>query len=267
MGEQLYAVVYKERVLTETKTGRKREKWVRGYRAPRPEDDNADAVRTMLAGKLPEWEAEDIVPSERFPENSNDDRPIQYGMPLWRDLFSPRQLLCHGTNVEVFREMLEADRAGGKLDAVRQAAYGYLSLSLDKLLNYNSRMTRWHANREVLLGAFDRHDFSFKWSYGEMAPLIAGLGYDWAIRQTTKCIAELVALVHPGGKDARGTTRSADNPAGDLFESVGAARLPSPAPPPITITCKPGDSLDHIEDGSIDAVVMDPPYPDFANSA
>ena len=260
MGEQLYAVVYKKRVLVKTKTGRAREKWIRGYRAPQPEDDNSAEIQAMLAEKLPEWEAFDIVPNERFPEVSNDDRPIQYGMPLWRDLFSPRQLLCHGTSVEVFREMLETDRAAGKLDEVRQAAYGYLALSLDKLLNYNARMTRWHANREVLLGAFDRHDFSFKWSYGEMAPLITGLGYDWAIRQTTKCIDELVALVHPGGKDARGTTRSADNPACDLFESVDAACLPSPAPPPITITCKPGDSLDHLEDGSINAVVMDPPY-------
>ena len=57
-------------------------------------------------------------------------RPIQYGMPLWRDLFSPRQLLCHGTSVEVFREMLDADRAAGRLDDVRQAAYGYLALAL-----------------------------------------------------------------------------------------------------------------------------------------
>ena len=90
-----------------------------------------------------------MVPSEKFPEVSNDDRPIQYGMPLWRDLFSPRQLLCHVTSVEVFREMLEADRANGELTDLRRAAYGYLALSLDKLLNYNSRMTRWHANREV----------------------------------------------------------------------------------------------------------------------
>ncbi len=143
MGEQLYAVVYKrrdDRVLKSGKLGKP--KWVRGYRAPRPEDDNSAEIAARLAEKLPEWEALDMVPSERFPTDSNDDRPIQYGMPLWRDLFSPRQLLCHGTGVEVFREMLEADRQRGELSDVRKAAYGYLALSLDKLLNYNVRMTR-----------------------------------------------------------------------------------------------------------------------------
>ena len=248
MGEQLYAVVYKQRMPGKVlKSGnRGRDRWERRYRAPRPQDDNSADIEATLSEKLPEWEAEDIVPGERFPEISNDDRPIQYGMPLWRDLFSPRQLLCHGTSVEVFREMLETDRATGKLDEVRQAAFGYLALSLDKLLNYNARMTRWHANREVLLGAFDRHDFSFKWSYGEMAPLIAGRGYDWAMGQTAKCIGELVALVRPH-------TGGGDN---DLFDTTGSGV----APPPTSITCKPGDSLDHIADASIDAVVMDPPY-------
>ena len=164
MGEQLFAVVYKRRqpgkILKSGKRGR--DKWVRGYRAPRPEDDNDADIRTKLAEKLSEWEALDIVPSERFPEDSNDDAAHRYGMLLWRDLFSPRQLLCHGTGVEVFREMLDADRAAGRLDDVRQAAYGYLALALDKLRDYNSRMTHWHVGREVVAGTFDRHDFSFK---------------------------------------------------------------------------------------------------------
>ena len=124
-----------------------------------------------------------------------------------------------------------------------------MALSLDKLRDYNSRMTRWHVGRQVMVNTFDRHDFSFKWSYAEMAPLIVGLGYDWAIKQTAKCIDELVALVRPGRNGG----------AGDLFESADESEY---EPPPVTITCKPADSLDHIGDGSIDAVIMDPPYYD-----
>ena len=256
MGEQLFAVVYRRRVETRTKSGKRgRDKWVRGYRAPRPEDDNSADIRAKLDEKLPEWEAFDMVPSERFPEISNDDRPIQYGMPLWRDLFSPRQLLCHGTSVEVFREMLDADRAADRLDDVRQAAYGYLALSLDKMLNYNSRMSVWMPTRQVIANTFNRHDFAFCWSHAEMAPLVTGIGYDWAVRQTAKCIEELVALVRP----------ELAGDAGRLFDDAkpeAAGRPANATPPTITITCKSGDSLDHIDDGSIDAVVMDPPYYD-----
>ena len=82
-----------------------------------------------------------------------------------------------------------------------------------------------------------------------MAPLVSGVGYDWAIDKTTKCIGELVALVRPGP----------DRNAGTLF---AGADVETSSPPSVTITCKPGDSLDHIADGSIDMVVMDPPYYD-----
>ena len=261
MGEQLFAVVFKRRVETRTKSGKRgRDKWVRGYRAPRPEDDNGAEIRELLAEKLLEWEALDIVPSERFPEVSNDDRPIQYGMPLWRDLFSSRQLLCHGTSVEVFREMLDADRAAGWLDDVRRAAYTYLALSLDKIRDYNSRLTHWHVGRQVVAGTFDRHDYSFKWSYVEMAPLVVGLGYDWAIAQTAKCIDELVTMIHPRRVSGAGPLLRDADP--EPTERTRERDCRSAASAAVTITCKPGDSLDHIDDGSIDAVVIDPPYYD-----
>ena len=251
MGEQLYAVVYKKRVPGKRlKSGKRgKDRWVRGYRAPAPEDDNGVDIAARLTGKLPEWEALDMVPSERIPDGNKTTEPHRYGMEEWRDLFSPRQLLCHGTGVEVFREMLEADKENGELTEVRRAAYGYLALSLDKMVDWNSRGCTWHPSREVIGHTFQRHDFALKWSYAEMAPLIAGVGYEWAIEKTAKCIDELVALVRP----------EADSENDDLFDAAEEAEY---APPPITITCKPGDSLDHLEDGSIDAVVMDPPYYD-----
>ena len=227
MGEQLFTVVYKERVLTTTKTGRTREKWVRGYRATRPEDENSTEIQARLAEKLPEWEAFDIVPSERIPDGNKTSEPQRYGMRLWCDLFSPRQLLCHGTSVEVFREMLDGDRAAGKLTEVRQAAYGYLALSLDKLLNYNSRMSVWMPTREVVANTFNRHDFAFCWSHAEMAPLVVGLGFDWAIEQTAKCIGELIALVRP----------EADRNAGTLFADARRGN-------DLTTTCN-----DHLQAG------------------
>ena len=250
MGEQLFAVVYKKRVIRTLKSGKRgKDKWVRGYRAPRPEDDNDAEIQARLAEKLPEWEALDIVPSETIPDGNKTTEPQRYGMKIWRDLFSPRQLLCHGTSVEIFREMLDADRADGKLSEIRQAAYGYLALTLDTLLDYNNRAACWDNTIGRVRHIFSRHDFAFVWSYAEMAPLVSGIGYDWAINKTAKCIRELVSLVRPDANEA----------TGNLFDE------PKAEPhilPPITITCKPGDSLDHVKDGSIDVVIMDPPYYD-----
>ena len=244
MGEQLFAVVFKKEVETTLKSGKRgKPKWERGYRAPTVSDNNSAQIEARLSDKLPEWEAFDVIPNEEFPPDTNDDRPRQYGMPLWRDMYSPRQLLGHGLAAETFREMVEEDGRAGRLSDIRKAAFIYLSFSLDKLRDYNSRMARWHSNREVTVNTFDRHDFAFKWSYSEMAISIRGIGHDWAVDQTAKCIRELVGLASPD--DAHG---------GPLFSKKAGQQNQ------IVISSKSGAALDHIPDGSIDAVVMDPPY-------
>jgi adenine-specific DNA methylase len=256
MGEQLFAVVFKCRLSTAyTKTGQpKKDKWERGYRAPSPEDDNSTALEAALAKKLPEWEAMDLMPNEAIGLANPKWDPRLHGVTHYLQFFSPRQVLCHATSVEIFRELVneESARSGGLSDQNR-VALTYISLALDKLRDYNSRMTRWHSNREVMVNTFDRHDFAFKWSYAEMAPLIVGLGYDWVFGQVSKCIGELIELIAPQ-----------ENPSavsGPLFafapvEDIDAAKTP------VVITCGSGDSLAHLKTGTLDSVVMDPPYYD-----
>ena len=155
MGEPLFAGVYKRReVVGQTKSGKSKEKWVRGYRPPTAADDVSDAVSKVLLEKMPEWEALDIVPTEAIGDLSNYDRGHRmYGMYRWVDMFNPRQLLGHCFSVEVFRELLDEESAAGRLDEAVKAAFVYLSFALDKLRDYNSRATRWIVKREVMATA------------------------------------------------------------------------------------------------------------------
>ena len=243
MGEQLYAVEYKKRIKTRTKTGKLREKWTKEYREPKPKDYDAEFIQAKLEEKLQEWSVHDIVPTEKFPHGS-DNRPVDYGMPYWRDLFSPRQLLCHGTSVETFRELLNEDRQSGNLTDIRKAAYGYLAITLDTTISYNSRSSQWDGTTgRGVRNTFVRHDYAFRWSYAEMAPLVAGLGYEWAFGKTADSLRELIALAG-----------SAQNAKLDRH-TAAAGREP-------VITCKSGDRLDHMGDDTVDVVVMDPPYYD-----
>ena len=247
MGEQLFAVVCKRRIETRLKSGKRgKDKWERGYRSPVLLDDNLAEIHRVIEEKLPEWVAKDLVPVEAIPVGSKTEEPLRYGMRSWRDLFSPRQLLGHGVAAETFHSMVENDSRNGRLTEIRRAAFLYLSFSLDKLLNYNSRMSIWMSTRGVVANTFNRHDFAFCWSYAEMDLMLEDLGYDWAVEQTAKCLKELVELNIPGDVANSGT----------LF----ADRKKAPKLGPVTITCKPGDNLEHIKDQSIDAVVMDPPY-------
>lgn len=242
MGDQLYAVVYKQtRVVGQTKAGKNKTKSVRGFRAPRPEDDVSEQVSKALAEKMPEWGARNIVPDEDIQPGQKTDEPRRSGMYKWRDMFSPRQRLGHCTSVEVFHDLVDELRreGNGKVGDLDRAALTYVAIAIDKVLNYNSRMSVWMPTREVVANTFNRHDFAFCWSYAEMAPTIAGLGYDWTIDSTGKAIEELIQLTG-SGDGMFGTRRDKDS---------------------ITITNGSGDSL-ALDDASVDCVVMDPPYYD-----
>ena len=255
LGHQLYCIIYRDQWWPLTKSGkpRKRPKTQRGFRIANSEDDNSAEVAQRLEQLKPQWDAADILPGEAVPEG-NDNRPHNYGMSPWRNMFSPRQQLAHGYCVQAFRELVDEDRANGDLAENRKATWCYIALALDKLLNANSLLCRWHANREVVAGTFDSHDFGMKWSYTEMAVDIEGLGLDWALNDLRDCIDEIAAMSgHPVPVD-------------------GTAALTGPeesyrAKSTLEVTGESADFLLSLDTGSVDAVIFDPPYYDNVSYA
>ena len=255
LGQQLYCVIYRDEWPTFTKAGKpsKRPKTRRGFRTVTPDENNTDWIAQRLEQLKSQWDDNDILPNEAVPDG-NDNRPHNYGMSPWRNMFSPRQQLAHGYCVQAFRELVDEDRDAGLLDSVRKAAYGYLAQGLDKLIQYNSLLTRWHSRKEIVVGIFDSHDFGMKWSYAEMAITIRGLGLDWALKDLRSCISELVAM-------------SGHVPTADIDPNIANALTSGNIAKPAEITNESADLLLSLDNRSVDAIVFDPPYYDNVNYA
>lgn len=219
MGSALYAVAVKEN---------------RGLSfrpAERTDLDALQAAEVELEQFRREWERSDVIPTEAYPEVSSDERPRTYGMPRFCDMFSPRQLLCFGVLVEELRRLVpEIVAAEG--EEIASAVEHLLAFTIDKFANYNNLLASWHAPRSVIRSIFDRHDYSFKPTWAEMAPCSAGAGLEWAIANTLDAYEKLATLAEHGG----------GSPA---CVSLGSAT-----------------HLPQIPDKSITAVVVDPPYAD-----
>ena len=141
------------------------------------------AAEDQLRQVRKKWEAQNLISTEEYPAVTTDPRPRVYGMPRWADMFSPRQLLRLGVLVEelhALRPKILAEEG----EQVGEAIAHLLAFAIDKFTNYNNHLAPWHVTHQVIHGIFDRHDFSFKPTYTEMAPVAAGSGLDWAITNT-----------------------------------------------------------------------------------
>ena len=255
LGHQLYCIIYRDSWYPLTKSGKraKRPKTVRGFRIPKEEDFN-DGEATAKLQELKElWEDENILPTEEVP-HGDDHRPHNYGMPKWRDMFSPRQLLAHCYCVQAFRDLVEEDKSHNELNDIRQAAWCYVALAMDKLINRNSLITRWDAGKQIVIGTFDSHDFGMKWSYAEMPIANQGWGLEWTTGDIGECLKQLIQL---SGHDLAIPTGTQLIP-----REEGGNKLAQPA----RITVGPAQETD-LAGESIDTIVFDPPYHNNVNYA
>ena len=241
LGDRLCAVVAKRKAPTKSRNGR--ESWERFFRAPSSHDDVAEKIDALYEARLQDWQILGCMPTELLPLNSetwtHGNTPAQYGATKFSDLFSKRQLMSHCSAVESFIELHEEDPANKSSDdSISEAAFVLLALSIDRMVDWNSRQCTWDLDKQSMAHTFQVHAFPIRWSYAEMDPLAAGLGYDWALDQTLKCFTELVKMTR--------------HLSGDLFSS-SKGLLPE-------VLNSSGASLTGIPNKSVDVVVMDPPY-------
>ena len=247
MGHQLYAIIYRDSWTEKTKAGRdkKRPTTFRGFREVDSGHDNGNFIESELARLDPQWAANDVLPSEEVPYG-NDRRPHTYGMEKWVKMFNPRQQLAHGHCVEAFRECVEEDRAAELLDECRKAAWAYVGIVLDKMVNRNALLTRWESKTSNIVGTFDSHDFGLKWSYAEMPVTNRMGGLKWAISNVEDCISKILEM-----------TNQAET-QGEMLNP----RDPGSIPTSSEVINGEAQFISQLDDGSIDCIVFDPPYHD-----
>ena len=230
-----------DRYSTGERSGEIKTAKVRFFRAPSQKDfDALQLAERILKEKWDHFERLDLIPVENIPAGhktgdeggagSGTDKPLKLGIDRWYEMFTPRQLLGHLTLMEglhslkpIIIKTLGPDRG--------KAVITYLHFSIDKGVDYNSRQTRWIYQRGQVSGTFGRHDFSFKWTFGEM--IFAGpySGAAWGLSQIV-----------------------------DAYEGIAELLESTPEGASVTIMNGSAAQMNDVPDSFVDLVVNDPPY-------
>jgi len=179
----------------------------------------------------PEWERKGILPIEnRY--KGDCDRSFVYGITKWADLFTPRQLLVAGIFLEELNN-IKQEIVKKEDPEYAKAIIHLLSLGFDKFLDYNNSLNTWESTRGIVKHLFQRHDYSFKATFSEMASCVPGSGLEWAINNSLNAYEDIVKITNTP------------------YRVI-----------PQSITQGSATNLSQINDKTITAVIVDPPYAD-----
>ena len=135
----------------------------------------------------------DDYPDAVLPNNPRDFKTPNYGLTMFSDLFTPRQL----TALTTFSELVSEAQAKAEADAVAAGmkndhlplrnggdgarAYGeavgvYLAFVIDKMSDYHSSICSWNSVGEKMRNTFGRQAIPMVWDYAECNPFCTSSG-------------------------------------------------------------------------------------------
>ncbi|MFD1526569.1 DUF1156 domain-containing protein, partial [Halolamina salina] len=157
------------------------------------------------------------------------DRAVPYGIEQWRDVYSPRQLLAHATYLEAF-EQVKPEIQSQYEEEKANLILILLSFISVKLIRRSSRLNPITPRRGSPDNMLGNNNFSFQWHFGESNLTVGTYSYESESKNVLESYEEVVQYVSHVEEPA--TVYQGD-----------AANLPC-------------------DDGSIQSVVIDPPYGD-----
>jgi len=151
-----------------------------------------------------------------------------YGLMMWRDLFTPRQLMALGSFVAATRAAPEQMVAEKCPPEWIEAVAAYLAVMVDRLSNQTSALSRWNQGRETIEGTFARFALPILWDFADTNPLANTSGAYLSALEWVSLFCQHAVL----------------------------AAMKSPAP-----VATRQSAIERF-DGEYDAIVTDPPYYD-----
>lgn len=236
LAHQLYAVAYRQGSSSLE------------FRVPTDIDiAGCEKADKFLYKKRFEWESLGLIPMQEIPSNTHRGPDMYlYGIYHWQEMFNSRQLLTLVTYVEIINEakaLLKAEYEPEKVEAIAT----YLALVLDRCADTNCRLSCWDSSRAGFKRASTQHALNLMWNY----PETSGNGDLWRL------CADVFASDYDTLCKYFGTKP----------HSIGLPGIEQYDPKTIQIDAASADSLYHIPDNSVDAIVTDPPYYDSVRYA
>ena len=164
--------------------------------------DDADLERearalALLRERFPEWQALGYIPNRKIASGAKTDELIRTrGWTHWHHLFTPRQLLVHGT----LAEKLEAFSGS----AVSGAA---CLLGLGRVADWNSKLSRWWTDKahEKVIQTFSNQALNTLMTFGSRG--IHALADSWFLKPSDASVHAPYTLQTT---DARAIDKRAD---------------------------------------------------------
>lgn len=193
---------------------------------------------------------ENLIPDIEVYSGLKTDELLRYGIDRWSKLFNSRQLLTLVTYVEIIQQAKAKIRQELGVDELERAnaIIAYLALVLDRCVDANCRLTHWSGTTSQIQLASGQHSLNLMWNYPEVNG--SSRLWQWCVKALASDYTKLCYL--------SGAVSSTNTTIPGLEKQLTVKKEKTHPIPQISQSS--ADSLFHILDESVDAIITDPPY-------